>query len=93
MDQGLCDACKRDISNADSRYFQYPFTNCTHCGPRYSIIKGLPYDRTATSMQDFALCPDCAAAYQNPEIVAIMPSRSAVIAVVLGSRFMMPNGE
>ncbi|WP_305372357.1 carbamoyltransferase HypF [Photobacterium leiognathi] len=65
-DQGLCDACKRDISNADSRYFQYPFTNCTHCGPRYSIIKALPYDRTATSMQDFALCPDCAKAYKNP---------------------------
>ncbi len=65
-DQGLCDACKRDISNADSRYFQYPFTNCTHCGPRYSIIKALPYDRTTTSMQDFALCPDCAKAYKNP---------------------------
>ncbi|EAR54967.1 hydrogenase maturation protein HypF [Photobacterium sp. SKA34] len=65
-DQGLCDACKRDISNPDSRYFQYPFTNCTHCGPRYSIIKALPYDRVATSMQDFSLCPDCAEAYQNP---------------------------
>ncbi|KJG09068.1 carbamoyltransferase HypF [Photobacterium kishitanii] len=65
-DQGLCNACKQDIANPTSRYYQYPFTNCTHCGPRYSITRALPYDRATTSMNSFALCSDCQQAYQNP---------------------------
>lgn len=65
-DQGLCDACKQDIADPTSRYYQYPFTNCTHCGPRYSIIRALPYDRATTSMKDFGLCVDCQQAYKDP---------------------------
>ncbi|MEC6907602.1 carbamoyltransferase HypF [Photobacterium piscicola] len=65
-DQGLCNACKQDIMNPTSRYYRYPFTNCTHCGPRYSITRALPYDRVATSMASFALCHDCQQAYENP---------------------------
>ena len=65
-DQGLCNACKQDIANPTSRYYHYPFTNCTHCGPRYSITRALPYDRVSTSMARFALCSDCQQAYENP---------------------------
>jgi hydrogenase maturation protein HypF len=65
-DQGLCNACKQDIANPASRYYHYPFTNCTHCGPRYSITRALPYDRATTSMQGFVLCSDCQQAYVNP---------------------------
>ncbi|OBU15649.1 carbamoyltransferase HypF [Photobacterium aquimaris] len=65
-DQGLCHACKQDIANPASRYYRYPFTNCTHCGPRYSITRALPYDRVTTSMASFALCHDCQQAYENP---------------------------
>lgn len=65
-DQGICADCIADLQNPDSRFYQYPFTNCSHCGPRYSIIKALPYDRANTSMQGFAMCPECLADYQNP---------------------------
>ncbi|WP_297478969.1 carbamoyltransferase HypF [uncultured Photobacterium sp.] len=65
-DQGLCNACKQDTANPTSRYYRYPFTNCTHCGPRYSITRALPYDRIATSMASFVLCSDCQQAYENP---------------------------
>ncbi|ELR63863.1 hydrogenase metallocenter (NiFe) assembly protein HypF [Photobacterium marinum] len=65
-DQGLCDACLAEVRDPSSRFYHYPFTNCTHCGPRYTIIKSLPYDRVATTMRDFALCQPCKHAYQNP---------------------------
>ncbi|WP_265436415.1 carbamoyltransferase HypF [Aeromonas media] len=65
-DQGMCEACARDVANPKDRHHHYPFTNCTHCGPRYTIIRRLPYDRPHTAMADFAMCPRCAAAYENP---------------------------
>ncbi|MDX2126981.1 MAG: carbamoyltransferase HypF [Aeromonas hydrophila] len=65
-DQGMCEACANDVANPVDRHHHYPFTNCTHCGPRYTIIRRLPYDRPHTAMAGFAMCPRCAAAYENP---------------------------
>ncbi|HEY3341119.1 MAG TPA: carbamoyltransferase HypF, partial [Anaerolineae bacterium] len=65
-DLATCPDCLHDISDPDNRRYQYPFTNCTNCGPRYSIIDALPYDRPNTSMKAFTLCDDCRAEYENP---------------------------
>ncbi len=65
-DISTCDNCFNDISEPANRRFQYPFTNCTDCGPRYTIIKDLPYDRHATTMSIFKMCPECEKEYKNP---------------------------
>ena len=65
-DLATCSECLRDILAAENRRYQYPFTNCTHCGPRFSIIRGLPYDRQRTTMATFALCSECRSEYVNP---------------------------
>lgn len=65
-DKCTCADCFADISNPNSRYFRYPFTNCTNCGPRYTIINNLPYDRFNTSMATFTMCSTCESEYQDP---------------------------
>lgn len=65
-DIATCPECLADILRPDDRRYHYPFTNCTNCGPRFSIIHALPYDRARTTLRDFRLCPDCAAEYANP---------------------------
>ncbi len=65
-DFGLCDACRKELSEEGNRRRGYAFTTCTRCGPRYSIISALPYDRDKTSMDPFDMCPSCRAEYQNP---------------------------
>ncbi|WP_251767045.1 carbamoyltransferase HypF [Shewanella indica] len=65
-DKSSCDACLAEIRDPDNRHFGYPFTNCTHCGPRYTIIHNLPYDRHNTAMAGFALCDACRQAYEDP---------------------------
>jgi hydrogenase maturation protein HypF len=65
-DAKLCAACAADIADPANRRFRYPFTTCTHCGPRFSIVKSIPYDRANTTMAAFALCADCAADYGDP---------------------------
>ena len=65
-DLSTCSECLIEIFNLDNRRYRYPFTNCTNCGPRYSIIEGLPYDRPATTMRTFSMCPQCQQEYNNP---------------------------
>ncbi len=65
-DIGLCDDCLMELFDPSERRFRYPFITCTNCGPRYSIIEKLPYDRPNTTMKDFPLCPDCAREYADP---------------------------
>ena len=61
-----CDDCIEELCRPSGRRYRYPFTNCTQCGPRYTIIEALPYDRSHTSMRDFTLCADCGAEYEDP---------------------------
>jgi hydrogenase maturation protein HypF len=65
-DAAICRACADDMTSPFRRRYRYPFTNCTHCGPRLSIVNGIPYDRASTTMAPFALCPACRAEYDDP---------------------------
>jgi hydrogenase maturation protein HypF len=65
-DIATCPDCRREIFDPANRRYHYPFTNCTNCGPRFSIIEALPYDRANTSMRSFQMCPACQAEYNDP---------------------------
>ncbi len=66
-DAAPCPECVAEIFDPFARRYRYPFTNCTHCGPRLTIQNGIPYDRPSTTMKDFALCEACLKEYQNPQ--------------------------
>ena len=65
-DLATCDDCRKELFDPANRRFQYPFTNCTNCGPRYTIVVDIPYDRPNTTMREFVLCPACREEYENP---------------------------
>jgi len=66
-DLAPCPDCLKEIFDPRNRRYAYPFTNCTHCGPRFTIIRGVPYDRKNTTMSRFTMCPRCQAEYDDPE--------------------------
>lgn len=65
-DLATCADCREELFDPANRRFEYPFTNCTNCGPRYTIVVDIPYDRPNTTMREFVLCPGCREEYENP---------------------------
>lgn len=65
-DVSICEDCRQELFDPNDRRYRYPFINCTNCGPRYTIIDDIPYDRPKTSMRHFVLCPQCRAEYEDP---------------------------
>lgn len=65
-DVSICEDCLRELFDPTDRRYRYPFTNCTNCGPRFTIIKDIPYDRPKTTMAPFVMCPDCEREYKDP---------------------------
>ena len=65
-DASICAACRAEVLNPDERRYGYPFANCTHCGPRFSIVKEVPYDRVNTTMAEFPMCASCYSEYLQP---------------------------
>ncbi|MEG1538202.1 MAG: Sua5/YciO/YrdC/YwlC family protein, partial [Clostridiales bacterium] len=65
-DMATCDECLADLNDPHSRMYGYPFVNCTNCGPRFTIIEDIPYDRAKTTMRDFALCVPCRKDFTDP---------------------------
>ena len=65
-DVAVCEDCYREIRDSQDRRYRYPFTNCTNCGPRFTIIMDVPYDRVKTTMRDFPMCPVCAHEFEDP---------------------------
>jgi len=92
-DVGTCEDCWRDFTDPNNRRFGYAFTNCTNCGPRYTIVQDVPYDRPATTMSSFRICPECQAEYEDPRNRRFMPSRTLVLFVARSLFLQSPEQQ
>ncbi|HET7452177.1 MAG TPA: carbamoyltransferase HypF [Thermoanaerobaculia bacterium] len=92
-DLATCDACLAEIFDPADRRFGYAFTNCTHCGPRFTIATGVPYDRPATTMAAFPMCPDCRREYEDPADRRFHAQPNACPACGPALSLVRPGGE
>ncbi len=92
-DIATCPACRRELHDPEDRRFRYPFTNCTQCGPRYTIVESLPYDRPRTTMRAFEMCPDCRREYDDPTNRRFHAQPNACPACGPTIRLLGPEGE
>jgi hydrogenase maturation protein HypF len=90
-DVATCDECVRELFDPGDRRYRYPFINCTQCGPRFTIVVGVPYDRPSTTMAVFPLCDDCRAEYEDPADRRF--HAEPIACPVCGPQLSMPLGE
>lgn len=92
-DIGLCDDCRNEVHNPEDHRHNYPFTTCTQCGPRYSIMRSLPYDRSTTAMDEFVMCPTCKQEYNNPIDRRYYSQTNSCPACAIEVKFLSSSGE
>ncbi|MCL4235050.1 MAG: carbamoyltransferase HypF, partial [Deltaproteobacteria bacterium] len=92
-DLAMCPDCRREILDPANRRFGYPFTTCTNCGPRYTVVNAMPYDRVRTTMSAFGLCDDCAREYADPSDRRYHAESIACPVCGPRLRLVLPSGE